>query len=153
MAWYDEVHAVKKYRLGTEKRAVDGRRFIYLQGVASCAVGSAVIYDEDFVTILTDSDAAASCNGPVAIAMAVVDATTEWGWFGIWGEFTVKAADPVADNTAAYITGTAGVLDDAPGSASLGRVQGATFRSVNNSVAGTATIQVQYPYAGPDLSA
>lgn len=150
MAWYDDVHSVQKFRLLTRKTAKDGREFIYLKGVTSTVVGAAVNFDEDGVTALVDSDTAATLSGPMAVALAVVDASTKFGWYGIYGEFTVKAADPVADNTVPYATSTGGTLDDA--AASVGRVWGAVFRSINNSVAGTATIQLSYPFLGPDLS-
>ena len=148
MAWYDEVHTAKKFRLGTKKRNLLGQEFIYLQGVGSTVANDAVTYDEDGATIrlLTSTPA-----GPVAIAMAAVDATTEYGFYGIWGEFTVSAGD-VADNGAVYATATAGKLDDAE--LNLSHIYGATFRSTDNSTAVTATIQIQYPYHGPeDLSA
>lgn len=150
MAWYDEIHTRKRFRLGTRKTAADNREFIYLQGVASTAVGSAVSYDEDGVTALVDTDTAATVLGPMAVAVSVVDATTKYGWYGIFGEFTVKAIDPVADNTQAFATSTAGTLDDAV--TNTGKVVGAMFRSINNSVAGTATIQLSYPTLITDVS-
>lgn len=146
MAFYDDIHTTKRFRLGTRKRDVAGREFIYLQGVGSTVATDAVVYDEDGVT----ARATTSTNGPMAVAMAAVDATTEYGWYGIWGEFTVDAAG-VSDNGIAYATTTAGRLDDAANSTS--RVHGAIFRSDDNSGATSATIQITYPFIGPDLSA
>ena len=150
MAFYDDIHTTKRFRLLTEKTDVSGRKYVYLQGVGSTAVGSAVTFDEAGVTSLVDTDTAATITGPMAVAVAVVDATTEYGWYGIQGSFTAKAADAVADNAAVYATSTAGVLDDA--AASIGRVFGAVWRSINDSVAGTATIQLYRPWLGVDLS-
>ena len=150
MAWYDQVHTTKRARLLTERKDVTGRQYIYLQGVASVVAGSAVTFDELGVTALVDTDTAATITGPMAVATAAVDATTEYGWFGIVGDFTCKAADAVADNAAVYATSTAGTLDDA--AASIGRVYGAVWRSINDSVAGTATIQLWRPWLGADLS-
>lgn len=150
MAFYDDVHSTRKYRLLTRKRAADGREFIYLKGVTSTAAGSAVSYDEDGVTALVDTDTAATVIGPMAIAMAAVDASTEYGWYGIFGEFTCKAADAVADNASVFATNAAGVLDDA--ATNTGKVVGAIWRSINDSVAGTATIQISYPVMTTDVS-
>lgn len=109
MAFYDEIHTSKKYRLGTRKRDVAGNEYVYLKGVASLA-------DEDFVTYDTDDytavRAVADATGLVAVACAAVDAATSYGWFGIWGNFTGDTAT-VAANKALYLTSTAGRLDDA----------------------------------------
>lgn len=149
MAFYDNVDTTKKFRLGARKTSVDNREFIYLTGVASTTANSWVSYDEAGVTAGLDTDVQTS--GPVAIAMAAVDSTSKYGWYGIWGSFTGRAIDPVADNKTVYATSTVFVCDDA--ATSVGRVNGATWRSINDSVAGTATVQIQYPYLGEDLSA
>lgn len=56
-------------------RAFDsaGNEYIYLKGVASTIVGSVVTYDETATTALIVADAI----GPVAVAMAIVDSTSE----------------------------------------------------------------------------
>ena len=68
--------------------------YIYLQGVASTIVGSVVTFDEAGVTTLL----AASAIGPVAVALAIVDATTEWGWYGLTGTFPTDVVANCADN-------------------------------------------------------
>lgn len=88
----------------------DQSEYIYLKGVASVGVGSVVTYDENGLTALVIADAV----GPVAVAVAAVVAST-WGWFCIKSPsagLTTKC-DVVADNTPAYIDGTAGRVDDA----------------------------------------
>lgn len=83
--------------------------FIYLQGVASTAIGSAVVYNaDDFSTTL----ASANAVGPVAFAMAATVAN-EYGWYQIGGKAVGKVLASFADNGDCYLTATAGSLDDA----------------------------------------
>ena len=147
MAFYDEIHTTKRFRLGTRKSDVAGNEYIYLKGVASVIVGSPVSYSETFVTALVDTDVAETINSPMAVAMAIVDATTEFGWFMIWGTTSCVAAT-VADNGFVFATSTAGTLDDT--AASIGKVVGAQWRSADAS--GLATIQLNYPTITNDLS-
>lgn len=107
MAWYEDVHSTKKFRLGTRKRDVAGNEYIYLSGVASLVAEDFVVFDEAFGTTRAIADEV----GPVAVAMAAVDASTEYGWFGIYGNFTGDTATVAADK-ALYLTSTAGRLDD-----------------------------------------
>src|SRR3990167_9666357 len=107
MAFYEDVHATKKFRLGTRVR-YQGNEYIYLQGVASCANGSWVSFDEAHVT----TRAVANGQGRVAIANAAVDATTEYGWFTIYGSESGLALTAFADNGKVYLTSTAGSVDD-----------------------------------------
>ena len=107
MAWYSEVHATQKFRLGTRKRSANNKEFIYLKGVASLVAEDFVVFDENFATTRAIADEV----GPVAVAMAAVDATTEYGWFQIYGVATGDTATVAADK-ALYLTATAGRLDD-----------------------------------------
>jgi len=102
--------------LGTIIRAIDKDttdygvgEFIYLQGVASTAIGSAVVYNaDDFSTTL----ASANAVGSVAFAMAATVAN-EYGWYQIGGKAVGKVLASFADNGDCYLTATAGSLDDA----------------------------------------
>lgn len=149
MAFYDDIDTTQKYRVLKTVPDVANRQFRYLKGVASTVAGSAVTYDEAGLTALIDTDTAATIIGPVAVAMAATVAST-WGWYCVYGSCTVQAGD-VADNGVPYATSTAGRLDDA--AASIGRIWGAVFRSVDTSGSTSATIQLSYPSIGPDLSA
>ena len=70
----DENSSTKNVPLGTIIKAIDKAdtdygvgEFIYLKGVASTAIGSAVVYNsDDYSTTL----ASANAIGPVAFAMA-----------------------------------------------------------------------------------
>jgi hypothetical protein len=142
MSQFDQVHSTKKYRLGTRKRDVAGNEYIYLQGVASCVAYDAVTFDEAFVTIR----AIANAKGRVAIAQAAVDATTEYGWFMIYGTTYVQVSASFGDNGNLFLTATAGELDDADVAGDA--VHGAVGRSVIDATgnpSGTAKVELNYP--------
>lgn len=97
--------------LGTIVRAYDpvtygGAEFIYLKGVASTAVGSAVVYDNVWQTTLT----VAASRGPVAISMSA-NVASQYGWYQIGGLAVGKVAT-VASGAALQTSATAGQLDD-----------------------------------------
>lgn len=107
------VETVKSHALGEKYLdPVNGDEFVYLTGVGSTVVGSVVSYDEAFLTTLLDTDVAASLMGPLAVAMAITDATTEFGWYQVKGPASVLAAGTVADNARLQPTATAGQVDD-----------------------------------------
>lgn len=115
--------------------------FIYLVGVASTAVGDAVVYDES--TGLTTRTVAAS-KGPFAISMSA-NVADQYGWYQIYG-VGVATVGTVLDNGAVYTTATDGTLDDAQVDSQ--QVLGAFFRSASDT--GLATIGLNYPNAGVD---
>ena len=139
MAWYDVVDATKKQRLGTKKRAMNGNEYIYLQGVASVVDGTWVTFDEDFVTARAVADA----QGQVAIATAAVDATTEYGWFAIWGMKTGLCLASFVDNGVVYLTSTAGSVDDTDVAGD--QVYGAIGRTARDTTTGMSEFQLNYP--------
>lgn len=139
MSQFTDVHASKKYRLGTRKKDVAGNEYIYLQGVASCVDGSWVTFDEDHVTILAVADA----QGRVAVAQAAVDAATEYGWFMIYGLANALCLASFADNGKVYLTATAGSVDDADVAGDV--VMGAVGRSARDTTTGTADFELNYP--------
>jgi hypothetical protein len=101
------------HELGTIMRCKDetygAGEFIYLQGVASTAVGSWVTYNaDDNTTALL----AANAIGPVAVAMSACVAS-EYGWYQISGKAVGAALASYADNGLVYATATAGSVDDA----------------------------------------
>lgn len=111
-----DVSTTARHQLGTivQGHDADGSygagEFIYLKGVASTAVGSWVHYNmDDGTTALT----VANGIGPVAVAMAAVDAATKFGWYQISGKAVGKALAAYADNGLVFLTATAGSVDDA----------------------------------------
>lgn len=139
MAFYDEIHTTKKHRLGTRKLYL-GNEYIYMKGVASLAAKDVVAYDELFVTTRT----LAATIGQIAVAMAAVTSTTNYGWFQIWGIVTgVPVLTSFADNSAIYTTSTPGSVDDS-GAGAEEFVFGMWGRS--GIASGVATMQLSYPF-------
>lgn len=115
--------------------------FIYLKGVASTVVGSAVIYNaDDFTTALLGANAI----GPVAVSMSINDAATKFGWYQISGKAIVRAGT-VVDNANVYATATGGVVDDAVVDGDM--VHLAKFASADGTPsAGLAEVEIHRPY-------
>lgn len=101
------VDTTKRHPLGTRAVDPDGNEYIYLEGIGSTALYSVVTYDEAYLTALIAADAV----GPVAVAMAAIVASS-YGWYMIKGSTYAKCDSGVADNSALYINGTSGRVDD-----------------------------------------
>lgn len=137
--WYQAIHASKRFRLGTKKRSIDGKEFIYLKGVASLAVGDAVVFDESGTSArLSTSTAVAQ---PVAVAMAANTSSSNYSWFQIYGLATVNAGTVAAD---AYLqsSASAGAVDDTTTAGKT--IVGATSASATAS--GQITAWLNYPF-------
>lgn len=99
--------------------------FVYLLGVVSTVVGSAVIYDEsDGTTKLF----VAGLLGPVAVAMSA-NVASQYGWYQITGPAAILSAT-VADSAKVYIDTATGKIDDA--FVTLNRVENAVTRSASD---------------------
>lgn len=137
------VDSSQKFALGTRAIDKNGYEYIYLKGVASTVQYSPVVYDEDGTTCLADSSGTAPANeGPIAVAQAAVDSTSEYGWYMINGKTYVISGD-VADNGQVYLTTTAGTVDDADVGSAL--VIGAWFRGADDLANTRALVQLNYP--------
>lgn len=113
--------------------------FVYLKGVASTVVGSAVIYDQ---YANTTTLAVAGSRGPVAIAMSA-NVASQYGWYQIGGSVVIKAGT-VAANGNVYVTATAGTVDDAPVAGD--KIDGARFKTADGTPsAGFAVAQISRP--------
>lgn len=134
---FTQVHSTKKYRLLTRKRDAAGNEFIYLKGVASTIVGSVVTFDEAGVTTLI----AANAVGPVAVAQAIVDAATKFGWYGIYGTFLTDVVANCADNGKLGRETTDGKVGD--GAAAGDNIYGAVARAATTAA---AVILCQFTY-------
>lgn len=137
-----DVDTVKNHNFGARAFDGDGNEYIYMQGVSSGAAGSWVSTDEDYVTTLLT----ASAVGRVAIMMAALDATTDYGWFQIYGKNTLALA--VADITVdkpLFVTSTAGYVDDAAVSSDM--IKGAICRVAATMTSASAfTAVINYPF-------
>jgi hypothetical protein len=148
------IHGVQKiadnsttqyHPLGTIVQAFDSTyltgEFMYLQGVASTAVGSwvSIVMDGGTTVLL-----AANATGPVGIAMSACVAN-EYGWYQIRGTGVGKALASYADNADVYITATGGSVDDAVVAGD--RVHNAKGASaVGTPSSGLAEFELMYPH-------
>lgn len=147
--------STKEHQLGLECKAVDMAStdygvgtFVYLQGVASTAVGSWVTYNrDDHSTALL----AANAIGPVAIAMSACVAS-EYGWYQIVGKAVGKVLASFADNGNVYATATAGSIDDAVVAGD--RVKNAKGASaIGTPSTGLAEMEIDRPFMDDALAA
>lgn len=111
-----DVRTTQQHPLGTIIQAQDSvlgsGEFIYLPGVASTVAGMPVVYDlkAPSTTLALHTSAA---RGPIAVAMAATVAGA-FGWYAIAGTVPVDSgANTVAAGAPAYLTSTAGQIDDA----------------------------------------
>lgn len=140
----------QKHGLGTIVKATDptygSGEFIYLKGVASCALGSWVTYnlDDGSTTLL-----AANAIGPVAVAMAATTASY-YGWFQIHGKAVGKCLTQFADNGKVWITGTGGSVDDASVAGDgVNNAKGASLTVVDS---GVADFEIERPWVNDRTS-
>lgn len=120
--------------------------FIYLNGVASTAVGSVVLYNADnFSTSL----ATANDKGPLAVAMAATVGGKS-GWYQISGKGVAKVLAGFADNGDCYLTATAGSVDDAVVAGDyITGMKGAS--AVGTPSAGLAEVELSRPFVTDGL--
>lgn len=140
-----ETSTVKNHTLGTIVQAKDptynAGEFIYLEGVASTAVGSWVTYDQDGNTTAL---LAANAIGPVAVAMSA-NVASQYGWYQISGKAVGKALAAYADNGLVYATATAGSIDDAVVAGDRVKLaKGAS--AVDTPSTGLAEFEIQRPF-------
>lgn len=128
-----ERSLTKKHDLGTEVGCKDetygAGTFVYLKGVASCAVRNWVTINMDDGTV---TRLAADAIGPVAVAMSSITASY-YGWFQRSGKALASCLTLYADNAKVWITSTAGSVDDASVAGDLvANAKGAATATVGN---------------------
>ena len=140
MAFYTNVDATKKFRLGTRIKD-KGNEYIYLQGVASVVDGDWVVFDHLHVTTRAIADE----QGRVGIANAAVDATTKFGWFTIYGveDGLCLASFDGTNGAGVWLTSTAGSVDDTEVAGDA--VVGAIGRTDRDATTGMAKFELNYP--------
>lgn len=146
----DERSTTKKCALGTEVQAKHGTynnaTFVYLQGVASCAVRNWVTINMDDGTT---TRLVADARGPVGIAMATLTASY-YGWFARVGKILGSCLTQFADNGRVYITATAGSVDDASVAGDVvWNAKGASATTVDS---GYAEFEIDRPYVADRVS-
>lgn len=141
---FTAIDTAKAFAFGTIFEFADSA-FIYLKGITSTAAGSWVTYNGSTgVTALL----AANAQGPVAIAMAALDASTKFGWYQVRGINTIASTDTVAADKPLYIDGTSGRADDAVVAGDLI----ANAFSMTADTANVATVLIRFPFVTDTLS-
>lgn len=140
-AWYQALHATKRYRLGTIKTDVTGKQYMYLKGVASTAIGDTVQFDP--VTFATTRLTTSLGQGPVAVALAANTSATNFSWYQIYGLAAATSLTAVVVGLTAQATATAGQIDDTTTASKS--IVGCTIASVGG-VAATASVWLNYPF-------
>lgn len=148
-----DVSSVQNHALGTRVQGFDPDygvgEFIYLKGVASTAEGSFVTFNQDDGTTAL---LAANAIGPVAVALAAVDAATKFGWYQIYGKAVGKVLAGFVDNANVYATATAGSADDAVVAGD--RIKNCVGASaIGTPAAGLAEMEIQYPFMDDAVAA
>lgn len=132
------VDSSQQVPLGTRAFDSSGNEYVYLKGITSTAAGSWVSFEENYATALLAGNAV----GPVAIAMAAIDANTKFGWYQRYGKNAIASTDTVAADKQLFIDGTSGRADDADvaGDAIIGAY------SMTADASNVATVWINYPH-------
>ena len=148
---YEGSSTIPTMRPGTIVEAWDGifgvSRFMLAYGVASLAIGDAVVIQNAFATTRT----VAASRGIVGISMYANTDTAALSGFCVQGQCPAKAAT-VAVNLPAYLTATAGSL-----SSTVTATQGVTGAVSTLAASGTVTTKIIQTVSGsfiiqvPDL--
>ena len=136
-----QIDTSAQYALGSRVQDKNANEYIYLAGVGSTIVGSWVTHDELGITALLVANAV----GPIAVAMAIIDAATKFGWYQIYG--TAEAAIAVSSTADAAIgfETTSGYAGD--GHSAGDQIYGAVLRdSVGAGAVAVVTVQLNYPF-------
>lgn len=136
----------QKHPLGHTARAFDPTtygegEFIYLQGLASTAIGDVVIYD---LKAGTTTRGVAGSRGPVAVAMSA-NVASQYGWYQVVGSAVLNETGATAGANC-YWTATAGV----PSATTVAgdKIDGIRFKGADGTpAAGQAVAQISWPSA------
>jgi hypothetical protein len=133
-----ELSTTKNHPLGTIVQAFDetlgNGEFIYLDGVATTAVGHIVRYDDGFQTALNTS--ALTDSLPLAVAMAACTASY-YGWYQIAGLAVAKKASATTMADGAGLASASGL---AIAVSTNVQIQGAVVRTVTTSSGANSTV-------------
>jgi hypothetical protein len=148
----DATDTVQNHPIGTIIQAFHATygsgEFIYLKGVAACAVGSWVTYAlDDGQTALL----AANAIDPVAVSMSAC-VLNNFGWFQISGKAVGLCLAGFVDNANVYATGTAGSVDDTIVAGDRVKLaKGAS--AIGTPAAGFAEFEISRPFMDDGLAA
>lgn len=147
---FDETSTTQQHELGMIIQAYDDSstnlgyaEFIYAKGVASTAVGDAVIVNQ---YAATTTRTVANSRGRVGIAMSA-NVADQYGWYQISGIAVVNVAAAFASGAMCFATATAGTLDDAV--VATDKVDGAiSVTAIATPSAGKAYVSISRPFMG-----
>lgn len=138
--WTTQIHAAKRFRLGTLKTGVDNGVYMYGAGVASNVAGAWCVFLDasTWVPTLLAADTA----GPVGISMSANTSATNYSWYQVFGYNIIASSDTTAANKPLYCDGTAGRVDDATSAGDL--VFGAFSTAADTS--NVLPVFISFPY-------
>lgn len=136
-----QIDTSQQYEFGSRVQDKLGKEYIYLKGISSTIVGSWVVHDELGVTALLTG----ASIGPLAVAMAIINAATKFGWYQIFGSAEAAIAlDSTAGAAIGYET-TPGYAGD--GQSAGDTIYGAVLRdTVAVGATAIVTVQLRYPF-------
>jgi hypothetical protein len=136
-----DVDTAQRNSLGLRVQDDSGNEYVYLTGVASTAANDWVFFDELYLTVRAVTS---SVHGPMAIAQAATVASN-FGWYCVFGYLVVGncISDTFTDDSQAFLTGTAGSVDDESGGAGTS-IYGAISRTQGAST--STNFQIVYPF-------
>ena len=120
--------------------------YVFLQGVASTVVGSAVVVEYDYTTTLLTRDEG-QYPRKIAVAMGITVAS-KFGWYQVKGIGSVWAAASCAAERQLYTdTSTTGGVDGT--SASEHAIHGLILTAACGASAAATACQMDYPWTAP----
>jgi len=145
--------------IGTVVSGVDATlgtgEFIYLQGVASLAVGNVVTYNPSTGAVTLSGTGTAQFSGqPLAVALAANTSSSNYSWYQIAGAAVITKLTTVnfLPTVPVYLGGTAGQITSAANSGSqiLGAISlnAATVASATT----TVTVQINRPHVMGEIT-
>lgn len=142
MAFYSQIDASRKFRVGEKKKDYAGNEYIYAKGVAANVVGAWVSFGAAYLPTL----AVADTQGMLGVSMAANTSTSAYSWYAVRGVISALCLVSFDGTNGAgvWLTSTAGSVDDADvaGDAVIGAI-GLTDR---DATAGTSSFQLNYPF-------
>ena len=143
--WYQQIHAAKRFKLGTTKRQ-NGKEYVYACGVANNVAGAWVHFDPAGTDAWVPVLAVADGQGKMGISQSANTSATNYSWYATYGRHAGLCLSSFDGTNGAgvWLTSTAGSVDDSDvaGDAVIGAI-GLTDR---DTTAGTSTFDLNYPF-------
>lgn len=109
------IGTTQLHALGRRCKAVDTgstqygpAEFMYVEGCASVVRGDVLVVNDNYLCVRGIADS----KGAVGLALGALVASN-YGWIQILGRGVASSEATIVDGTQAYLSGTAGTIDDA----------------------------------------